>query len=552
MVRRSWRRPAFRVLAYSTAAALVAVGLTSVAAAADPEPAGPATSSTGTATTPPVAPSTTSPTTAPTTPPSTSPTPTTPTTPATPTTSATPTSGSADTSTPSTSTSTSTPGQGLAPAQVAADPIDDRYAALGGATGALGRTVGGRVTVAGGQVQAYEHGHISWSARTGAWETLTAVDARFQAISGPSGALGFPYTAPMGIAGGQWQWFEHGVLWWSSATGAWETVGSTNDRYLAISGPFTLGFPTRAVGPIAGGSWQWFTAGVIWSSPSTGAWETYGSINGRYLAISGPWTLGFPTGTESSIAGGRWQWFTGGELWWSPSTGAWETYGGIDKQYLALSGPWSRYGFPTGGPYSYYGGTRQDFRNASLLSGVQAVLDATYAGVSASDVWATYRAGCPVGPSSLTLIRLNYWGYDNAVHRGEIIVRSDLAGRVASVFGAALAEHYPIRKMWRVDWYGGDDPASMADDNTSGFNCRQVTGGSGLSPHSYGIAIDLNTLENPYYAGGRWWPTTEYVDRSNARWGMLYDWSKVTINFRNNGFSWGGSYLDYQHYQFVG
>jgi len=33
---------------------------------------------------------------------------------------------------------------------------------------------------------------------------------------------------------------------------------------------------------------------------------------------------------------------------------------------------------------------------------------------------------------------------------------------------------------------------------------------------------------------------------------MLYDWSKVTINFRNNGFSWGGSYLDYQHYQFVG
>ena len=203
MVRRSRRRPAFRVLAYSTAAALVAVGLTSVAAAADPEPAGPATStSTGTATTPPVAPSTTSPTTAPTSrpdapprrpprrpPPSTSPTPTTSTT------------GSADPSTPPTSTSPSTPSQGLAPAQVAADPIDDRYAALGGATGALGRTVGGRVAVAGGQVQAYEHGHISWSARTGAWETLTAVDARFQTISGPSGALGFPTRPRWGSPG---------------------------------------------------------------------------------------------------------------------------------------------------------------------------------------------------------------------------------------------------------------------------------------------------------------------------------------------------------------
>ena len=95
------------------------------------------------------------------------------------------------------------------------------------------------------------------------------------------------------------------------------------------------------------------------------------------------------------------------------------------------------------------------------------------------------------------------------MHRGEIIVRSDLAGRVATSSASALADHYPIRQMWRVDYFGGDDPASMAADNTSGFNCRQVTGGSGLSPHSYGIAIDINTVENPYYAGGRWWPTTE-------------------------------------------
>ena len=40
-----------------------------------------------------------------------------------------------------------------------------------------------------------------------------------------------------------------------------------------------------------------------------------------------------------------------------------------------------------------------------------------------------------------------------------------------------------------------------------------MTGGTGLSA-LYGIAIDINTVENPYYAGGRWWPTTEYVDRT--------------------------------------
>jgi hypothetical protein len=171
--------------------------------------------------------------------------------------------------------------------------------------------------------------------------------------------------------------------------------------------------------------------------------------------------------------------------------------------------------------------------------------------VSAADVWATWRPGCPVGPASLFLVRLNYWGFDNAVHRGELVVRADLAGRIQNAFEAALATRFPIRKMWRADHYGGSDPAAMADDNTSGFNCRQVTGGTGLSPHSYGIAVDVNTVENPYFRG-IWWPNAQYVDRNNVRPGMLFANSAMTVAFRNNGFSWGASFRDYQHFQFVG
>ena len=171
--------------------------------------------------------------------------------------------------------------------------------------------------------------------------------------------------------------------------------------------------------------------------------------------------------------------------------------------------------------------------------------------MTAADVWATWRPGCPVGPASLTLVRLNFRGFDGKIHRGEIIVRSDLAARVTNVFAAALADGFLIRKMWRVDYYGGDDPTAMAADNTSGFNCRQVTGGTGLSPHSYGIAIDVNTVENPYYAG-KWWPNADYTDRSNIRPGMLFGYSKTTIAFQDNGFEWGASYLDYQHFEYVG
>ena len=230
MVRRSRRRPAFRVLAYSTAAALVAVGLTSVAAAADPEPvprAAPTgtatgTASAGTATSPPVTPSTRAPTSADGSS-STSPTSLTPT-------SATTTSPAATTPTASTPASTpasaTPPTPSTAPRHATSTPQPGawlrHWPPTRSTTGSgTGRRHGGlsaaRSAAAWSSPAArYRHtstGHISWSARTGAWETLTAVDARFQTISGPSGALGFPYTAPMGIAGGQWQWFEHGVLW---------------------------------------------------------------------------------------------------------------------------------------------------------------------------------------------------------------------------------------------------------------------------------------------------------------------------------------------------
>ena len=232
----------------------------------------------------------------------------------------------------------------------------------------------------------------------------------------------------------------------------------------------------------------------------------------RFLAIGDvtSW-LGFPVGPEVGAADGVRQTFLGGNIWWSNhSGGAWETHGAINDEYWRGFGPQGWYGFPVSPEYGYYGGMRQDFEHGSPAverpAGGRRDLRP---GVGRRTCGRSWRPGCPVGPESLTLIRLNYWGFDNAVHRGEIIVRSDLAGRVASVFGAALTDHYPIRQMWRVDYFGGDDPASMAADNTSGFNCRQVTGGSGLSPHSYGIAIDINTVENPYYAGGRWWPNTE-------------------------------------------
>jgi len=106
----------------------------------------------------------------------------------------------------------------------------------------------------------------------------------------------------------------------------------------------------------------------------------------------------------------------------------------------------------------------------------------------------SWRRGCPVGPVELRLLRADYWGFDKRVHRGELIVHRDHARRVLVVLGKLFKAGYPIERLQVVDAYRADDDRSMAADNTSGFNCRRVSGSSSWSEHAVGRAVDLNPL----------------------------------------------------------
>jgi D-alanyl-D-alanine carboxypeptidase-like protein len=175
--------------------------------------------------------------------------------------------------------------------------------------------------------------------------------------------------------------------------------------------------------------------------------------------------------------------------------------------------------------------------------------------VAASMVPKTYRSGCPVAPSSLRLLILNYWGFDGLVHKGELILRDAAVQKMISVWTASFNAHFPIRRMQRVDVFGGNDVTSMAADNTSAFNCRQVTGDPySLSPHSYGFAIDINTVENPYLAANNvWYPSNglSYRNRSAVRPGMLFSSSTTTRSLIGQGYFWGANWSkpDYQHFE---
>ncbi|MGW6276746.1 M15 family metallopeptidase [Kribbella sp. NPDC055071] len=186
---------------------------------------------------------------------------------------------------------------------------------------------------------------------------------------------------------------------------------------------------------------------------------------------------------------------------------------------------------------------------------VKADLNPKVYAVSASMVPKTYRAGCPVKPSQLRLLQLNYWGFDHKVHRGELVLRDAAVAKMITVWTATFNSKFPIRQMRRVDAFGGNDVTSMAADNTSAFNCRRVTGDPySLSPHSYGWAIDINTVENPYLAAnGVWYPSNglAFRNRSTAHPGMLFASSVPTKSLVAQGYFWGAGWAkpDYQHFE---
>jgi D-alanyl-D-alanine carboxypeptidase len=170
----------------------------------------------------------------------------------------------------------------------------------------------------------------------------------------------------------------------------------------------------------------------------------------------------------------------------------------------------------------------------------------------------SWRRGCPVGPVELRLLRVHYWGFDGRVHRGELIVHRNQARRILGVLKKLFQARYPIQRLRLVDAYRADDDRSMAANNSSGFNCRRVSGSSSWSEHAFGRAIDLNPLRNPYVTrGGRVSPPAgrPYANRARRAAGMIHAGDAVVGAFAAAGWRWGGHWSgsrDYQHFSSTG
>lgn len=181
------------------------------------------------------------------------------------------------------------------------------------------------------------------------------------------------------------------------------------------------------------------------------------------------------------------------------------------------------------------------------------------------DTALTQNPQSPAPPDVLDAMRMadvTYIGFDELLHKGQIVMHKDAIEDVRAFFALALKLGFPIQSVIPISnpRYAWDDEASCNDNNSSGFNYRAITGNPNkLSKHAYGMAFDINPVQNIYV---RYDEQLRVAFKAPAH-GMYDEQAVGTLtrehplvqHMKELGWEWGGDWTresgrtDYQHFE---
>ena len=169
-----------------------------------------------------------------------------------------------------------------------------------------------------------------------------------------------------------------------------------------------------------------------------------------------------------------------------------------------------------------------------------------------------WTESCPVNLDRLVSVHISHFDFQSEERVGELIVHEGISKNVLAIFQELFKMRFPIHSVIPSDEFGGDDVLCMNANNSSAFNCRRVMNTDRWSSHAYGMAIDINPVQNPYVlindeenlakiypVGG-----SRHLNRRIQEPGMV---ESIVPIFKKHGFDdWGGAWrspLDYHHFQ---
>jgi hypothetical protein len=156
---------------------------------------------------------------------------------------------------------------------------------------------------------------------------------------------------------------------------------------------------------------------------------------------------------------------------------------------------------------------------------------------------------------------VSYWDFRGQVRPGTLVVHERVARDVLWVFRRIFRARFPIHRIGLPPRYRPPRPEDFESTRnlSSAFNCRPATDHPwSISQHSYGWAIDLNPLQNPYVRSDgsvlrR--AARPFRDRTRRLPGMIHRGDAVVRAFAAIGWAWGGDWhtiKDYMHFSLTG
>ncbi len=170
----------------------------------------------------------------------------------------------------------------------------------------------------------------------------------------------------------------------------------------------------------------------------------------------------------------------------------------------------------------------------------------------------SYKDDCTLPREDLRYLHVLHKDLEGNVQEGEMIVNVHIAEDVLEILKTLYENDYPIEKIRLVDEYDADDEKSMEDNNSSSFNFRFISHTTKVSKHGMGLAVDINTLYNPYVKTVDGQTVIEpvtarpYLDREADFPYKIEKGDLCYELFLQHGFEWGGDWSDrkdYQHFE---
>lgn len=206
-----------------------------------------------------------------------------------------------------------------------------------------------------------------------------------------------------------------------------------------------------------------------------------------------------------------------------------------------------------------------------------------------SEAFRNLSSACPDSIlANQQLLRVFYFGADQKLHTGQLVIHEALANDVSELFTMIVATRLPIGSVipmsssqfgvreytapgqFTTTW---DEHLSMEANNSSSFNYRRIITPSGemkpLSLHALGMAFDINPVHNPCYGDPLFHDKVSFSKEAAAGYkgklpsNGIYDPEHPEtmtsrhpiVQFLNErGWTWGGMWgdpLDFHHFQKV-